>query len=207
LIKFYQKVIAPNLQLAAGKTTGKPTPAYTIDEAIDWVLGLSPAMYYWRDAFQSVDGPVVFEEFKQGDLSKAASDLMENMQKPNVWIRDSQGNKAYQVGGLQDRVLLTFGAAPVNKTQAQVLNEIWIRNEKIRKENRNKWYNKVSRRFLDGLEITTDLWDDAILYRIDPASLPTAIQFKEMTPQQRRTLKANLFEKADAFEHFNLEGE
>ena len=87
----------------------------------------------------------------------------------------------------------------------QVLRSIWQRNEKIRRENRSKWYNKVSKRLMDGLDVDESLWDDALLYRVDPSQLPTAIEFKEMSPQQRRTMRANLFEKAEAFDHFNVE--
>ena len=205
MIKFYEKVLMPNLQLGASKVSGVTEPAYVMDGVIDWVSGLSPAMYYWKDLFKSADGPLVWETLKQGELNKAARDLMKNLQKPNIWIKDSQGNNAYVVGGLQDRILLGLGAAPVAKSQMQVLRSIWQRNEKIRRENRSKWYNKVSKRLMDGLDVDESLWDDALLYRVDPSQLPTAIEFKEMSPQQRRTMRANLFEKAEAFDHFNVE--
>ena len=82
---------------------------------------------------------------------------------------------------------------------------MWRKNEKVRKENRTKWFNKVSKKLLRGEEVDQDIWQDAILYGINPSSLPDAIKFKEMTPQQRETMRANMFEKAEALDHFGIE--
>jgi hypothetical protein len=192
----------PSLQAAAGKISDRPEPAYIKDDVINWVAALSPLMYYLKDFDDSV---LVWEEVKSGELKKAWGNLLENIQKPNVWVRDTAGNKAYKVGGLQDRVLLLMGAAPTKKSQYQVLRDIWRRDMEIMRENRRKWYDRVTKRLIRGLEVDEDLWHDAILYRVDPTQIPDAFRYKEMTPQQRETLRARLFERAEAMDHFGVE--
>ena len=202
VINFYKKVVIPSLQLARSKVTDAPGPAYLKDNVIDWVSSLSPLMLYWKDLEQSV---LVWEEIKEGEFKKAYKNISENLQKPNIWIRDSAGNKAYKIGGLQDRILLSFGAAPTEKSQYQVIKRIWERDRKIMQENRTKWYNKVTKRLIRGLDIDEDLWQDGILYRVDPSQIPTAYKYKQMEPREREALKARLFDKAEALDHFGLD--
>lgn len=202
MIDFYKKVLIPAMQAGMSKVTGHPAPAYMFDEVVDWVGSLSPMITYWKDLDSSV---MVWDEVLKGKFSKAYQNLKENYRKPNVWVRDSAGNKAYQVGGLWDRTMLLIGAPPTEKTQYQVLKSVWIKNMAIRADNRSKWYNKVTKTLLRGLEVDQDLWRDAILYGVDPKQIPTAIQYKEMTPQQRETMRARLFDKAEALDHFGLE--
>jgi len=197
-VRLFKDVIIPAIS-AAGEG---PNVAYIEDDFINWVASLSPLLYYWKDFEQSV---MVWDDVKKGDFDQATHNLLQNIQKPNIWIRDSAGNKAYQVGGLQDRLLLLAGIPPVAKTQYQVLKRVWRQNEQVWRENSTKWYNKVSKKLLRGEEVSQDLWQDAILYGINPSSLPDAIKFKEMTPQERETMRANLFRKAEALQHFGIE--
>jgi hypothetical protein len=201
-VGFYKEVILPSLQTAASKVSGRPAPAYVGEGFVNWLAALSPLLYYLKDFESSV---MFWDEAKAGEFEKAWANVTENIQKPNVWIRDSAGNKAYKIGGLQDRILLLMGAAPTNKSQYQVLRDIWRKDREIMRDNRRKWYDKVTRKLQRGLEVGADLWHDAILYRVDPSQIPEAYKFKEMTPQQRETLRANLFERAEAFEHFGVE--
>jgi len=177
-VDFTTKVAIPAIQNAERAVSGKETKAYISDEGIDWVTGLSPLSTYYRDLYNSV----IHQDF--GDNGEEV-DLLTRLQKPNIWVRDSQGNKAWKVGGLQDRALLALGVAPVSKSQYQVLKGIWIKDTKIQRENRTKWYNKVTKALINGQEISKDLWADAYLYKIDPAQIPKAIVYKEMTPQQK----------------------
>jgi len=185
-------VILPGLQTVDSAISGAPTPAYVTDQGIDWMTSLSPLMYYWKDLYSST-------------LSWEQNDMLTKLQKPDVWVRDSNGNKAYKIGGIQDRILLTLGIAPVEKTQYQVLKRGWIEDAKIMQENRQKWFNKMSKRLIEGKELDPDLIQDAFLYRIDPSQLPKSIIYKQMSPQQRETLRARLFDRAEAFDRFMLE--
>jgi hypothetical protein len=202
MVRFYSEVLVPSLQAAASKVTGKPTPAYIQDKAINWAVSLSPLSSYLKDLDDSV---LFWDKAKEGDFKQAWANLEENLQKPGIWIRDSAGNKAYKVGGLQDRILLAMGASPTAKSQYQVLRDIWKRDMQVMSDNRKKWYDKVTNKLIKGVEIDEDLWQDAVLYRVDPGQIPTSYMYKEMTPQQRETLKARIFERAEAMDHFGVE--
>lgn len=198
IVDFYKDVAFPAIQKAANSIVGKPAPDYVTDQAVDWVEGLSPLMYYWKDLYNST----FTQDYGDNDQERS---LLERLQKPNVWVRDSRGNKAYKVGGIWDRVLLLNGITPIEKSRMQVLKNVWLKDRTILRENRTKWYDKVTRDLIKGKEITPDLWQDGLLYKIDPNQIPRAIQYKEMTPAQREILKTRLFDRADALDYFNLE--
>ncbi|KKN73956.1 hypothetical protein LCGC14_0395210 [marine sediment metagenome] len=201
-LELYKKVILPTLQLGMAKVSGSEEPAYILDEAINWVASLSPLMTYWKDLDKSI---MVWDEVMAGKFAKAYKNLKENYRKPNVWITDSENNRAYQIGGLWDRTMLLLGAPPTSKTQYQVLKSIWIKNTAIRSDNRHKAWRRISRKLLRGIPIGNDEWQDAILYGLDPKQIPTVLEFKLMTPLAREVKRAELFRKAEAIDHFGLE--
>ena len=212
----HRDVILPSLQVAASKVTGKEAPAYVTDKAVDWITSLTPLMYYWKDLEKSVlaqgGSREIVDDIVRLKIGKATADTkayvesyVKNYQKPDVWIRDTAGNRAYKIGGLQDRLLLLIGAAPLPKSQYQVLKRIWRRDMEVAKENRQKWYTKVIKQLQQGREITPDMQQDAILYRVDPRLIPDSYRWREMTPQQRETLRTRLFNRAEALEHFGIE--
>jgi hypothetical protein len=202
MVQLFKDVVFPGLAVGVGAITGKPAPAYVSDAGINWLQSLSPMSYYLNDL---LEGTLFWEsDIEVNDLNDGYALLRDKLQRPNIWIRDSNGNKAYQIGGLQDRVLLGLGAAPIKKSEYKVLKNIWQRNAKIMQENRNKWYSKVVKSLLDGRGLTKDLVQDGILYGVDMKLIPDAYKFRQMSPQVREVLKAKLLEKADALDHFNI---
>jgi len=202
-INLYKNVILPSLQSGIAKATGNPAPAFVTDEGIHWLKSLAAILTYWGDFYKS---EISWEsEVEVKDLESAYDFLSDKLQKPNIWMRDSQGNKAYQIGGLQDRMLLLLGIPPISRSRYYAIKRIWSRNMKIRGDNRKACYNKITNYLIKGQVPPKDLLDDAIyLYHIDPGQLPDAYMYKQMTPQQREVLRARIFDKAEAIDHFSL---
>lgn len=205
VFKLFRDVIVPGAQAIAKTSIGseKDAPAFVTDNAIDWALGLSPYMFYLRDVAQSTMYWDAQRDFKQRGLGDSMHTLLNNVMQPNVWIRDANGNKAYQIGGLWDRTLLAAGIAPLERTKQQAMQRIWRDNMMIRRENRTKWLGKVIKNMQRGHDVT-ELLEDAALYDIDPRSIPDRLKWAEMTPEQRALLRARLLDRAEALDHFGF---
>jgi len=190
--KLFRAIIVPGLS-SIGDREGL---AYMKDDVVNWVTSLTPLSYYMKDLYSSI----AEIDFGEGERRN----LLKRLQKPDIWVRDSAGNRAYKVGGLHDRVLLAMGASPTEKTYQQVLRSGWVEDSKRRMENRRRWYRKVTKKLVTGAPISADLMMDAIKYGIDPSNIPSSIKYRELEPAQRELLKASLFDKAEALDHFGL---
>ena len=165
----------------------RPRKAYLKEDAVDWLTELSPLAFYWKDLV----GMVIYEDYK------TPSGI-----PPRIWIRDSAGKLAYQIGGVQDMLLLAAGVAPVEKSQYQVRKRIWRQDEKIWRENASKWYDRFTKKLMAGDPISKEMWQDGVLYGISPDGLYSAFQGRHLTPRVRELLKANTLRKAAALKHW-----
>jgi hypothetical protein len=211
--KLMRDVVAPGGAAVAGMLRDKEGPIFIKDRAIDWVAGLSPMMYYMDQLDQTVQ---VWDPFwrrvKNGKLEEAintglpeAGDNLfsKKWAEPNVWVRDSQGNLAYPVGGLWDRMLIASGISPVQKTNIEVLERTWKEAQRIRSDNRKRYWDKVVKQIVLGRELPKDLLQDAAVYSIDiDTVLKMRTKIASMTPRERNLLRAEMLKKAEALDHF-----
>jgi len=206
LFKLFKEVVIPGAQIIGASLTGQGenAPNYLDENLIDWAKGLAPIMYYWDKVLDSVLIWDSWKDVKDGDLREAARKLQENFQSPDIWIRDSNGDKAALVNGAWDRVMMLSGAKLIDMSYHQVLEKNWNRNMGIRRNNRKNVVNKVIRKLVNKQEITKEDLNDLILYGVDIGSIPNRWEYAEMTPEQRNVLKARLLDKAEALDHFNF---
>jgi hypothetical protein len=205
MYRLYTNVIVPAIQNVIAGVSGTAQPGFIKDRVVDWATSLVPLLTYMKDFDRSiVSWEPTIEAAKKGQVFSATGNLIDELAKPDIWVRDSHGNKAYKVGGLQDRALLLMGIPPIAKTRLQVLKQGWKKETDIVRDNRRRWYDKVTKSLLEGKEISGDLWMDGLLYKIDPSQIPTAIKYKEMPPEMREILKTNLMDRADALDQFGL---
>jgi len=206
-VKLFQDVVIPFAQEVGAYASGHPenAPNYVGKNAVDWVKGLSPITYYWDQLLQSVMIWETWDDVKDGNLKQAWETSVKNWQTPNIWVRDSNGDKAYQVGGVWDRIMLATGAKLSQHSEEQALRQIWNRNMGIRAKNRKTVMGRILRNLTRGKGITEDNSRDLVMYGIDPRSIPDRYEWSEMTPEQRAVLKARLLDKAEAIDHFNFD--
>jgi len=187
IMTLFRDVVIPGAQNVGAHLQGDPlnAPNFVDDNVIKWAKGLAPISYYWEQLWKST----IQDDFELGEH----------------WVRDSSGNKAYEVSGVWDRLMLGFGAKLDQASEAQALEQQWKRRMDIRAKNRRTWLNKVTNDLLTGKDIDKETWQDAALYGIDLNVLPTRFMWAEMPPKDRAILKARLLDRAEAVDHFNFE--
>lgn len=205
-VKLFKDVVVPGAQTVGAYLSGKPenAPIYVLDNTIEWLKGLAPITYYWDHLLQSVMLWEGVEDIKDKKYKQAMKTVVDNFGE-TIWIRDSNGNKAYEVSGVWDRLALASGAKLSKQSEYQALEQIWNRNMEIRGNNRRKVLNNFTRKLVTGREIDKGDTLDLVLYGVDPRSIPDRIQWMEMTPEQRNVLKARVLDRAEAIDHFNFD--
>ena len=205
MYKLYKDVLSPGAKALFANIEGEPqnAPAYIPEAALDWVTDFPLFMHYWKEIGKSVLYWEVEKDFLKDGLPAGTEKLLHNLMMPNVWIMDSNGNKAYQIGGLWDRALLLMGASPVERVRFKALKRIWDRNSKIRIENRRKVVARLIRALNKGDDLTT-IKEDLILYGVDPNSIVDRLKWSKMTPEQRVVWRTRLMERAEALDHFGF---
>jgi len=148
----------------------------------------------------------VSQKYKWGiSVDFGEGSLLERLQRPDFKIHDSEGNYAYSVDGLRDRLLLLSGASPADRSEVGVLRRQWSRDEKIRRDNRRKVLGKAIGIWQKTGDMPKDLQDDLRLYGIRPEAILSRARRSFLDPRQREIMKAELLRKAEALDKFGLE--
>lgn len=207
MIRLFRDAVIPTVQAAWPHITGREeeAPAYLFKRFEDWALGLAPIMYYLDQFMQSVQYWESWGDVKRGNFKKAFHTQAENLQMPNVWVRDSQGGKSYVIGSWWDRALLLMGASPIEKSKVSAFEDMWRRNMRIQDDNTRLWYDRVVGYLNKNMKVPEELFDDARLYQIDPRSIPNRFRWAQMTVEQRQVLRSKILRRARAISHFGLD--
>ena len=207
LVRLFRDAVIPTVQAAWPHLTGQEeeAPAYLFKRFEDWALGLAPISYYLEQFMQSVQYWESLGDVKRGNFKEAFYTQAKNLQMPNVWVRDSQGGKAYVIGGWWDRALLLMGASPIEKSKVSAFESMWRRNMRIQDENTRLWYDRVVDHLNKNMKVPEELFEDARLYQIDPRSIPNRFRWAQMTVEQRQVLRSKILRRARAISHFGLD--
>lgn len=198
LYELWRDVGAP-LTTAVTAPKEADQPAYISERAIDWLENLPVIYKYLDEVAQSLDGYAVNLDYT-GDLQK----FLRDNELPEVWIRDSKGNKAYEVNTVWDRALLLSGASPIERTRIKSLMALDFKRTQIRVDNRRRWMRRAVRALNNGENLSAEMKLDAKLYGVDLSTLPTAYTWSQYTPAHRQVLQARLLEKAEKLDFYGL---
>ncbi|MCB0257281.1 MAG: hypothetical protein KDI55_26470, partial [Anaerolineae bacterium] len=201
-LKLGTDVLYPMIVAAERWAVGdkKDAPNYVLPNMIEWFGGVAPILKYWSEALNSTALAWDAVEEEGSIYEKAARSL--NM--PGVWLRDSRGNKAWQIGSVWDRILLASGALPIDKADNSLLTRLWEENMQVRRENRRRVVAEILDKLRSGDRITKDDAFDLKLYGVNPQSIPNTYKWQEMSPEARSTLRQGLLDKAEAADFFEL---
>ena len=198
----WKDVIIPGINYVLGRAGGvkrEDLPQGIGENFEDWIKGMSPLYYYWN---QVIDDMVTHWDYDSPDPKIAK--FKRAFQQPDIWIRDSHGARAYIVGGMQDRILLMMGAAPIPLSQYKIKRKLLQLAFETRIKNRRRAVDRASKKLIEGKPLSDDDIHDLQLYGISPQTIAKMAKWKEMSPDQRLIFMRNVLDRLDAIDMVGL---
>ena len=151
---------------------------FITDNALEWFKNLMPIMRYWgmlMDSYMNEDG----------------------------WITDKNNNKVYRVSNWYDKLLLVFGAPPIELARQKAMLRIIAKEEEILFRNQKKSTVRYLGELMSEGEVDSSFVDDLIRYNVTASMIETRLKLMSLTPEQRALLRAKNPEKLRVFELLN----